>query len=366
MTRKTSFLDEVGDTHALAAARIAFGILLLFQAWETASEQFREGFFGAHFHDAFIPERFVPSERVYTFVVCVQAICGVLIVLGHFARPALFYSACAIAYAMLCDRLHFHHNRWALACYAALLSFSPCDRSWALGVPLGSARDSSTTAPLWAVWLARVQVSIVYLASGSAKLLDRDWRSGQVLYDRFIRSSADAIQNGVPERVVAFFSQEGVWSFFAKGAITIELFLAFALQTRRLRIPALFIGLIFHAMIQLSARVELFSFTTLAAYFFFATPDFRARTLRFDPARKKSVALAWAVRSLDWLARFEVAPWVSDSVANSRSFVVTDRDGTPYTGFLGVMALMRALPLTFPIWAIAYVLFPFARTRVAS
>jgi uncharacterized membrane protein YphA (DoxX/SURF4 family) len=354
MTRERSVLDQIGDTHALAAARVAFGILLLFQAWESASEQLNEGFFGSHFHVPFVPESLVPSERTYALVLCAQAVCGVLVVLGHSARPALLFSACAITYAMLCDRLHFHHNRWALACYAAILSLSPCDRAFALGAPKGVP----AVGPLWAVWLARVQVSIVYLASGSSKLVDRDWRSGQVLYDRLVRYGGAAVDSGVPARVVAFFQQESVASFLAKGAITTELFLAFALQTRRLRIPALFVGLIFHAMIELSARVELFSFTTLAAYLLFATPDYHARTLRFDPLRKKSVALAWAVRALDWLARFDVAPWTPDAVAKSRSFVVTDRDGAPCTGFHAVMTLMRALPLTFPLWAI---LVPFAR-----
>lgn len=354
---KRRVLDEIGDTHALAAARIAFGILLLLQAWESGTEQLHEGYFGGHFHVPFVPESMVPSERAYALMLCAQAVCGVLVVLGHFARPALFFSASAITYAMLCDRLHFHHNRWALACYAAILSFTPCDRARALGL----ARGANTAGPMWGVWLARVQVSIIYLASGSSKLLDRDWRSGAVLYDRFMRYGAQAIEGGTPERVVAFFQQESVASFLAKGAITTELFLAFALQTRRLRIPALFVGLVFHAMIEATSRVELFSLTTFAAYLLFATPDARARSLHFDPTRRKAIALAWIVRRLDWLARFDVSAWTPDDIAKSRSFVVTDRDGIPHTGFRGVMALMRALPLAFPIWALGYVFLPFAR-----
>src|SRR5450631_2867625 len=122
------FMDVIGDVHALAAARIAFGFLLLAQVWETASEQIHEGYFGEHFHVSFLPESFVPSERGYTFIVCLQAVAAVLVVLGHFARPALALSSAAITYGMLCDRLHYHHNRWALACYVFLLALTPCDR----------------------------------------------------------------------------------------------------------------------------------------------------------------------------------------------------------------------------------------------
>ncbi len=342
------FMDEIGDVHALAAARIAFGFLLLLQVWETASEQIHEGYFGEHFHVPFLPESFVPSERGYTFIVCLQAVAAVLVVLGHFARPALAISSAAITYAMLCDRLHYHHNRWALACYAFLLALTPCDRARALGVE----KNAVAEGPLWGMRLAQLQVSIIYLASGGAKLLDPDWRSGAMMLDRFVRYGHAAIESGVPERVVAFFQQAWVASFLSKGAITMELFLAFALQSRRLRLVAIFVGIVFHVSIELTSRVELFGLTTGAAYLLFATPDARARTLRYDPTRRKAIALAWVVRALDWLARFDVAPWEPDAIARSRSFVVTGRDGVTRTGFRAVLEVMRALPLTFPAWAI--------------
>jgi len=346
--KSRSFLDEIGDVHALAGARIAFGVLLLVEARGMMLEQLDQGYFGAHFHVPFIPERFVPSQQVFAMILAAQAVCAVLVIVGHVARPALFFSAAAITYAMLCDRLHFHHNRWALACYAALLALTPCDRARALG-----ARGGVPTAgPLWAVRLAQLQVCIVYVASASSKLFDPDWRSGAMMLDRMVRYGHVAIERGVPAGVVQFFQRPEVASLMSKGAIATELFLAFALLSRPLRIPAIFVGICFHAAIELSARVELFSFTTFAAYLLFATPDFRARSLRYDPTRAKSVVLARAVRLLDWLARFDVSPWEADALDRGRSFVVTDRDGKPRTGFAGVMSLMRALPLAFPIWAV--------------
>ena len=40
---------------------------------------------------------------------------------------------------------------------------------------------------LWPLWLLRVQVCLVYLASGTSKLVDPDWISGLVLWDRVVR-----------------------------------------------------------------------------------------------------------------------------------------------------------------------------------
>ncbi len=363
MSSRRSFLDDVGDVHALGGARVAFGVLLLLQAREMASEQLGEGYFGAHFHLPFIPERFVPSQQAFALVLAAQAVCAVLVIVGHLARPALLLSSLAITYAMLCDRLQYHHNRWALACYAFLLALSPCDRAVDLRDLFGKKRDGPSDGPLWAVNLARLQVCIVYVASGSSKLFDPDWRSGAVLLDRMVRYGDVALAHGVPERVLAFFQQPSVASLLAKGAIGTELFLAFALLSRPLRIPAIFVGICFHSAIELSSRVELFSFTTFAAYMLFATPDYRARTLRYDPTRTKAVVVARLVRTLDWLARFDVAPWEPDPLGAGHSLVVTDRDGKPRTGFAGVLTLLRGLPLGFPIWA---VLVPFARVRSAS
>ena len=353
---KRGWLDgRIGDCHALAAARIAFGVLLLLQTREMAIEQLDEGYFASHFHLPFIPERFVPNVHTYTMLLAAQAVCAVLVIVGHVARPALLFSGGAIAYEMLCDRLHFHHNRWALACYAILLSMTPCDHARALGASTDPPR---ATGDLWAVRLAQLQVSIIYVASASAKLFDRDWRSGHVLLGRFVRYGHEAVASGVPEGVVAFFQQEAVASVLAKGAIATELFLAFALLSTRYRIAAIFVGLCFHAAIELSSRVELFSFTTFAAYLLFATPDARARSLRYDPSRRGAVVLAWCVRALDWLARFDVRPWDPDGIAKGRSFVVTDRDGKPRTGARGSVALLRGLPLGFPIWCVVRVIVP--------
>lgn len=324
------------------------------QTREMAAELLHEGYFGDHFHDPFIPERWVPSERAYVFLLCLLAVAGVLVILGHFARPAMAFSACVITYAMLCDRLHYHHNRWALACYVFILSLSPCDRAFALGAGDGA------TGPLWAMQLARIQVSIVYLASGGSKLFDPDWRSGAVLLNRMVRYAHVAVERGVPQGVVDFLQQPSVASLLAKGAITTELFLAFALQSRRLRLVAIFVGIVFHFAIELTSAVELFGLTTMAAYLLFATPESRTRSLRYDPTRRPAVALALVVRKLDWLARFRVEAWAPDAVTvtTSRSFVVTDRDESVHTGFSAVMTLIRALPLFFPLWAIIQVFVP--------
>jgi hypothetical protein len=270
---------------------------------------------------------------------------SVLVVAGTRARTALMVSGLLALYLLACDRLQFHHNRYALALYAILLSLSPCDRSVHLGPPV------PRVGPLWAARLAGLQVSLIYLASGGSKLLDPDWRSGAVLLERLRLYGSQAVAAGIPASVVDWISQPAATSGLAKLAIATELLLAAGLWSRRTRVMALWWGVGFHLAIEATSRVEGFTWLTLAMYGVFATPDVRARRFFYDRSRTKGRLYARVVMLLDWLSRFEVKAWEPDDVKKGHSVVVVRRDGSLATG-LGALAMVaRCTPLLFLMWA---------------
>jgi hypothetical protein len=349
--------DELGDAHVLGAVRIVLGLLLFANALRAVRE-LRDVYFGDVFHWPVLPEPLVAPRAVYDGVVVAQLLLAVLVVAGPRARVALLASAVLGAYVLLCDRLQFHHNRWALFCYAALLAFAPCDRSFRLGTPAGTR-----IGPLWAARLAQVQLAFVYVASGGSKLLDPDWRGGQVLLERFRLFGDQAAASGIPPRVVAWMTEPGPTSVLAKLAIATELLLAVGLWSRRTRVVALWWGVWFHLVIEATSRVEGFTWLTLAMYALFVTPDVRARKLLFDGSRAKGRWAARCVRLLDWFARFEVKPWAPDaspareegptqpSRQRGHAVVVVRRDGTHATGVCAFAMVARCTPLLFPLWA---------------
>jgi len=336
--------DEVGDATVLGRVRLALG-LLLFASALRAVRELRVGYFGDVWHWPLVPETLVPSHAVYTAVVAAQLLLAVLVVAGHRARTALAVSAALGLYVLACDRLQFHNNRYALLLYAMLLSLAPCDRSIHLGPP------APRTGPLWAARLAGVQVSIVYLASGGSKLLDPDWRGGTVLLERLRIYGSQAVAVGVPQRVLDWLTRPEATSGLAKLVIATELLLAAGLWWRPTRVMALWWGVWFHLVIELTASVEGFTWLTLAMYGVFVTPDVRARRFFYDRSRAKGRLVARAVVVLDWLARFEVKAWEPDDVKRGHSVVVVRRDGSLATG-LGAFAMVaRCTPLLFPLWA---------------
>ena len=262
--------DEVGDITVLGAVRVVLGVLLFTNALRAKGELDR-GYFGVAFHWPILPGSLVPSHGVYAALVLLQLVLAVLVVVGLRARDALLASALLGTYILLCDRLQYHHNRWALLCYAGLLAFAPCDRSFRVHAVAGSR-----VGPLWAARLAQLQVSIIYLASGGSKLLDSDWRSGRVLLERFHLYAQAAEETDVVARLVERVSHPPIAGALAVLAIATELFLAVGLWPRRTRVFALCLGVCFHLAIEATSRVEGFTWLTLAVYALFLTPDMRA------------------------------------------------------------------------------------------
>lgn len=338
--------DEIGDTYVLGAVRVALGVLLFASALRQARE-LQAGYFGDSFHWPILPEPLVPSRTIYAVVVAAQLVLSALVVAGHRARPALMASALLGVYVLLCDRLEFHHNRYALFCYSLLLSLSPCDRS----LRIESALAGTRAGPLWAARLAQLQLSLIYVASGGSKLLDPDWRSGRVLLERFLLFGRPTLDGRIPSAWIEWATLPEAMGAIAKLAIATELLLSVGLWSRHLRVVALWWGVWFHVAIEATSRVEGFTWLTLAMYALFSTPDARARKIHYDGSRVRGRLLARFVRALDWLARFEVKPWAPDGIRRGHAVVVIRRDGTHATGVRAVAMLARCLPLLFPFWA---------------
>jgi hypothetical protein len=294
----------------------------------------RYGFFGDLFYWSWLPEALVVSRAGYAALSWLELAVGLVVIVGRGARPALAVFACAALYLLLCDRLQYHHNRYALILFSGLCALTPCDRALVVGRP-------AAPGPLWAQRLMQLQLSIIYLASGGTKLCDADWRSGLVLADRFHRYAYQALARGVPAELVRICSLPSVAEGLSKLAIATELGLAVALWAPPVRRLALWWGVLFHLTIEVTSSVQIFTWLTLLVYALFAHPAVRTRKLRYDPARPLAARL---VRALDWLLRYQLVPEPGGPLA------VVEADGRARTGVEAWALLAGTLPLAVPLW----------------
>ncbi len=335
-----SWLDEQRDAHVLGLARLAFALLLLLYTGRLWRELLRFGYFGDVFHMPLLPESLVPGRQAYLAILAVQTAGCLLSLVGVLARPALLVAALCGLYGVFCDRLGYHNNRYELLLLALLVALSPCDRSFLL---FGDARPG--TAPRWAAQLVGAQLAIVYLASSLGKLLDADWRSGVVLLPR-LALGRPVLEHLLPGLPTSFLSAPWFAQLAAVTAIGSELFLAFGLWFPRTRVLCLWLGLMFHAGVEVSARVELFSYTMLSGYLVFVTPELRERTLSWNARSRSGIQLGALFARLDVLARFHHEHVDSQGAL----LVVRDRLGAVHRGLSAWRELARAMPLLFPLW----------------
>ncbi|HWA73366.1 MAG TPA: HTTM domain-containing protein [Polyangiaceae bacterium] len=349
MTRALAWLDERRETYLLGLARVAFALLYAHGAFKLVRSTLTNGYFGDSFHIPIVPESWVPSRSVYIALLSVQIFAALLAAFGAFARPLLLGAASIGLYLLCCNRLDYHNNRYVLHLMVFLLAFTPCDRSFrAFGPKFDLERRR---ALIWAQRLMQIQISLVYIASAGSKLVDADWRGGQVLLLRYQNIIKWWIERGrpLPEPAVNALSSPVFADLTSKAAIGTELFVAFGLWFARTRPFAIWLGVLLHLGIELGASVEIFSFLMWASYLLFCVPELRERKLIYDPARSFSRAFARGLAWFDWLLRFEREG--SARAQNKRwGISAIDRDGTVSEGFGALVLTARAVPALFLLW----------------
>lgn len=334
-------LSAERPTYLLGLLRVAIGVFVLLGSASQLRWVVEHGYFADSFYIPLVPEWAVPSRNVYLALLGVRSLAALIAIAGVLARPALLLAALIGLYCLCCDRLEYHNNRYVLELLTFLLAFTPCDRSlYCFGA---SAKDAR--GPYWASWLMKVQVSLVYAASAGSKLVDVDWRGGQVLHVRYLHVLDLAAARGqqLPGWVHAALSSPAFAEVSSKAAIFGELFLALGLWLPRTRAFALWLGVMLHFGIQIAAHVEIFSFLMGAAYLLFAAPELAERQLCFDPSSARQARIARLCAALDWLRRFQLVP-------RQGPLEVVDRGGTVQRGWAAAVGLSRALPLLFPFW----------------
>ncbi|HEY4105077.1 MAG TPA: HTTM domain-containing protein [Polyangiaceae bacterium] len=349
-SRVHAFFAEERDAYLLGLLRVALGLLLFLNAGRLILELENGGYFADFFHLPIWPESLVPTRALYTALLGLESGAAVLVFLGVWSRGALLTSSCIGLFLLGCDRLQYHNNRYALLLLGFLLAFTPCDRSFLIAKPKLALPSAERIAPTFARKLFQIQVSLVYLSSACGKLFDSDWRGGQVLRLRFMSVAPFWATKGVhlPVFLEQFLASPLLGSVAAKVAISTELFIALELWFPRTRRAALWVGVMFHFWIEVSARVELFSYVMGASYLAFLTPELRERRCEYDPRDAHALGIAKLLRRLDWCARFEFHEVKAQ--AGEAAFRVVTRSGETRRGLAAYAELAAAVPLLFPTW----------------
>ena len=342
---RAGLFERVGDVSALSVLRIVLGPIAIAHLWPFLQDA-RDGvLYDDHFWQPYIAGTPRLPGELWAPLLWVGVVSAALMTVGLLTRFATATTLVVVAGNLLLSGTHFRHNRAFLTILLLGLTLLPTGSTRSVDAWLRQRRGrpaASREAPLWPLVLLRVQVSLVYFSSGFSKLIDPDWVSGVVLWDRAVRYQGDI--HPAPGWFVDLVTWRPLFWLAAPIAIAIELFVAGGLWFPRTRLVAIRVAIVFHLAIELSAKVEVFSLAAIAALIIWVTPSSRDRTIRVRGDTPLTRVVPTVLPWFDWLGRFRLEPARPDDP----DLVVVDRDGTTLRGRAAGRLILERIPLTFP------------------
>jgi len=342
--RSLAAVDRFVDYRSLVPLRIAAGFLVLmhlepFLRAAARGVIYRDRFYVPY--QSWIPE--LPRSWYVTALI-LAAIGAVLLSVGLFTRAASVTTAAIVIYNLALSRTHYHHNRAFLAVLLVGLALVPAGGAVSLDSWRAhrAGRAITTRARQWPLILLRFQIAAVYVASGVSKLLDPDWVGGVVTRLR-VGSALEVPGSVVPGFLLDVAVDPLVHALVAPVIVLTEIFIGIGLLVRKTRVAAIWIAVVFHIAIEVSANVQVFSWAAIAALVVWVAPIGRERTVSIGSGRPSAEHEARAVRWLDWTGRFRVAV---DS-SGSRDVLLERAERPPEAGAAAILGVLRLLPATF-------------------
>jgi hypothetical protein len=348
-----AFFDARGSLRGLALFRVALGPLVVYSLWPHLREVAAGTWYGARYHAPYLTALPTLSAPAWHALIVAGALAAPLITLGLFARTACTVAALSIGGNVLLSDTHYHHNRAVLVIALLLIALAGPARELSLDAGIARRRGhdlSPEHALLWPLWLLRFEFASTYVASATSKLLDPDWREGIVLWDRVLQARPRLLESPLPAALLDIVSVRGLHAVLAPSAIALELFVGLGLWSRHTRLAAVAGAVMFHALVEVTAKVQVFSYLCVAALAIWAVPRVRDRVLHVDPEDALGARLARSVRRLDWLARFRIehdATRLREAGGARAGITLFERDGQTFTGADAVRRVHLRMPLTF-------------------
>lgn len=258
------------DAASVAVLRIGLGLLIAVEAiGYLASDWIAYSFLDPEFHFTFQGFDWVrpwPGVGLYLHFAAL-AVLGLCVAAGVAHRIAAPLLAVGFAYVFLLDKTEYLNHFYAAILLLALIAVAPADR--AMSVAAWRNPDRPRTVPVWAVWMLRFQVGVIYVYAGVAKL-GTDWLAGEPMGSWLAQRSDLPLLGpllGAPWAGVVFS-----W-----GGLAFDLAIVPLLLWRRTRAAAFCLAVAFHLANAVIFEIGIFPPMMIAATTVFFDPDWPRR-----------------------------------------------------------------------------------------
>jgi vitamin K-dependent gamma-carboxylase len=277
-------LHAPADAAGLAVFRALFGGVMLFAVIRFAARGWiDELLLRPTFHFTYLGLSWVrpwPAWGMYLEFV-VMGTAAAAIAAGAWTRASAFIFCATFTHAELIDKTLYLNHYYFVSLVAGLLVLLPSNACWSVDAwRRRRARKEPRAVPAWSYAALRVQVALVYLFAGFAKL-NGDWLLAAEPLRTWLRSYTD-----VPLVGPALGSPALAYALSWGGAL-FDLTVVFWLCWPRTR-PQAFLSLAaFHLVVWCLFPIGVFSWVMIGAATIFLAPDWPRGLLRRGPLGRR-------------------------------------------------------------------------------
>ncbi len=262
-------LSQPVDAAPLALFRILFGVLMIWEVvryWRLG--RIERYYVETEFFFSFINGLPTFGSGIYAIFIAMFA-AAFLLAIGFRYRLAAVAFFVLYTYVFLIDKAQYNNHYYLISLLALLLSVTDAHRRFSL-----DARRKATPsqAPRWQVFVFRLQIVVVFLYAGIAKI-NGDWLAGEPVR-AWLENRADYFLLG------PLFTQEWFVYFYAYMGLALDLAIGLLLCWKRTRLMAFPLLLGFNFMNWWFYDIGIFPYLAVAVYALFLDADALARWLR--------------------------------------------------------------------------------------
>ena len=270
----------------LIVFRISFGLILfistlrfILKGWVTELYIKPTYFFTYYGFDWINP---VSNNFIY-IVFFLLLVCSLMITLGLFYRYSSLLFFILFTYIELIDKTNYLNHYYFISLISFLMIFLPANRFFSVDNIIGICNER-TIVKAWQINIIKLQVGIVYLFAGVAKL-NYHWLIEAQPLTNWLKHQSD-----FPIIGSLFLYDTTAYLFSWAGAI-FDLVIFFLLANKKYRIHGYVIVVVFHILTSIMFPIGVFPLVMIVATLIFFSDQFHQNVLSFLGKKNTSISI---------------------------------------------------------------------------
>ena len=270
----------------LIVFRISFGLILfistlrfILKGWVTDLYIKPTYFFTYYGFDWISP---VSNNFIYV-VFFLLLVCSLMITLGLFYRYSSLLFFILFTYIELIDKTNYLNHYYFISLISFLMIFLPANRFFSVDNIIGICNER-TIVKAWQINIIKLQVGIVYLFAGVAKL-NYHWLIEAQPLTNWLKHQSD-----FPIIGNLFLYDTTAYLFSWAGAI-FDLVIFFVLANKKCRIYGYLIVVVFHILTSIMFPIGVFPLVMIVATLIFFSDQFHQNVLSFLGKKNTSISI---------------------------------------------------------------------------